>query len=107
MVHQSRFDRLAVAFTYADGHIEWERVASGAFGTRWRVGGQVAFEAASRAAPIVSIQMRFDHVASKPHLPMRIVNKAEDWYKTALSAGLIVASWTQVDRGSGGGGEKG
>src|SRR3546814_18923391 len=40
MVHQSRFDRLAVAFPYAAGHIAWERVASGAFGPRWRGGGR-------------------------------------------------------------------
>src|SRR3546814_755708 len=94
MVHQSRFDRLAVAFTYADGHIAWERVASGAFGTRWRVGGQVAFEAPSRDAPLVSITMRFDHVASHKLLRMRIVTNAEAGAQSAMLAALIGAALT-------------
>src|SRR3546814_20844375 len=99
MVHQSRFDRLAVAFTYADGHIAWERVASGAFGTRWRVGGQVAFEAPSRDAPLVSITMRFAHVASHKLLRMRIVTNAEDGAPSAQLAALIGAAFTALQVG--------
>src|SRR3546814_11815690 len=69
-------------------------VASGAFGTRWRVGGQVAFEAPSRDAPLVSITMRFDHVASHKLLRMRIVTNAEAGAQSAMLAALIGAALT-------------
>ena len=38
MVHQSRFDRLAVAFTYADGVTRWQQVRQGDYGSHWRAG---------------------------------------------------------------------
>src|SRR3546814_15370008 len=98
MVHQSRFDRLAVAFTYADGHIAWERVASGAFGTRWRVGGQVAVEAPSRDAPLVSITMRFDHLPSHKPLRIRIVTNAEAWAQSAMQGGVKIGSESRKER---------
>ncbi|HEU4960026.1 MAG TPA: hypothetical protein VFT56_06425 [Sphingomonas sp.] len=64
MVHQTRFDRLAVAFSYADGVVVRQQVRSGDFGTHWRAGGQVAFEAPVRDAPLVRLTMRFDHLAA-------------------------------------------
>ena len=45
MIHQSRFDRLAVAFTYADGTVHWQQVRQGDYGSHWRAGGQIVFEA--------------------------------------------------------------
>src|SRR6218665_1040438 len=39
MIHNSRFDRLAVAFSYADGVVIWQQVRAGDFGTHWRSGG--------------------------------------------------------------------
>src|SRR3546814_4012156 len=48
MVHNSRFDRLAVGFSYADGATRWQRARSGDFGSHWRAGGQILFEAPGR-----------------------------------------------------------
>ncbi|MGG2357338.1 hypothetical protein, partial [Salmonella enterica] len=42
MLASSRFDRAAVAFGYADGVTQWQSVQAGDFGTRWRLGGQIA-----------------------------------------------------------------
>ncbi|HVI97918.1 MAG TPA: diguanylate cyclase [Sphingomonas sp.] len=94
MVHQSRFDRLAVAFTYADGHVVWQRVAGGAFGTRWRVGGQIAFEAPARDVPLVAVTMRFDHLASDKLLRIRVATSAEAGAQAAMLAALTGAALT-------------
>src|SRR3546814_4563527 len=52
MIHHSRFDRLAVAFSYADGQVYWQQVRQGDYGSRWRAGGQILFEAPDRPAQI-------------------------------------------------------
>ncbi len=92
MVHQSRFDSLTVAFSYADGKVEWQHVASGAFGAHWRVGGQIAFEAPVHDAPLAAVTMRFDRVASHHLLRMRLVSRAEAGAQTAMLAALVGAA---------------
>ncbi|MCM8730232.1 diguanylate cyclase domain-containing protein [Hephaestia sp. GCM10023244] len=92
MVRQSRFDRLAVAFTYADGHVVWQQVASGAFGAHWRVGGQIAFEAPVRDASLVAATMRLDRVASHNLLRIRIITGAESATQSAILAALTGAA---------------
>src|SRR5258706_3435945 len=64
LVHQTRFDSLTMLFAYADGRTVRQSVRRGAFGTYWRVGGQLAFEAPDRDAPLSSITLRFNHLAS-------------------------------------------
>lgn len=41
MVHKSRFDRLAVAFAYADGAVRWQQVHQGDYGLHWRTGDRL------------------------------------------------------------------
>src|SRR3546814_4712623 len=55
MVHNSRFDRLAVAFSYADGTTRWQQVRSGDFASHWRAGGQLLFEAPGRGIPLTPV----------------------------------------------------
>jgi len=100
MVHQSRFDRLAVAFSYADGVIVWQRVSGGAFGGHWRAGGQIAFEAPQRDAPLVGLTMRFDRLASHELLHLRLVGHGEGVVQTTGLAAAIGAALTLLLIGS-------
>jgi len=94
MVHQSRFDRLAVAFSYADGVTRWQHVSAGDYGSYWRVGGQILFEAPDRAAPLTSVTMRFDRLASHQLLHVRIVSKAKAGMQSAGMAAAVGAALT-------------
>ncbi|MCJ2187935.1 GGDEF domain-containing protein [Novosphingobium beihaiensis] len=91
-VHSSRFDRLEVAFTYADGHTTYQHVRSGDFGTHWRTGGQIAFEAPVREAPVRFVTARFDRLASVHLLRMRMLSRGEaNLQATALSICVTAA----------------
>ncbi|MCT2399723.1 sensor domain-containing diguanylate cyclase [Novosphingobium mangrovi (ex Huang et al. 2023)] len=92
LVHNSRFDRLEVAFTYEDGRIIRQAVGSGDFGTHWRTGAQVAFEAPVRDAPLKAVTMRFDRLASAHLLRMRLMSRGEaSLQSTALSISVAAA----------------
>ncbi|MGQ2931588.1 MAG: GGDEF domain-containing protein, partial [Sphingopyxis sp.] len=88
MVHQSRFDRLAVAFTYADGVTRWQQVRQGDYGSHWRAGGQILFEAPERGVPLASVTMRFDRLASAGLIRARLLPKAD---AVVQSTGMAVA----------------
>lgn len=92
IVHSSRFDRLTVAFSYADGAVERQDVRSGDFGTHWRAGGQLAFRAPHRDVPLVGVTMRFDKVASARLLRMRLVARGAESTQTTGLATLIGAA---------------
>jgi len=100
MVHQTRFDRLAVAFSYADGAIVRQQVRSGDFGAHWRAGGQIAFEAPVRDVPLVALTMRFDHLASESLLRLRLVTRGEAAQQSAALAALIGAALTLLLTGA-------
>ena len=88
MVHQSRFDRLAVAFTYADGVTRWQAVRQGDYGSHWRAGGQILFEAPERGVPLASVTLRFDRLASIGLVRARLLSKAD---AVVQSTGMAVA----------------
>lgn len=77
LVHQTRFDRLAVAFTYADGQTRWQQVRQGDYGSHWRAGGQILFEAPERSARLTGVTLRFDRFASYGLLRARLLPKGE------------------------------
>lgn len=92
IVHSSRFDRLVVMFSYADGAVERQDVRSGDFGTHWRAGGQLAFRAPHRDVPLTGVTMRFDKVASAHLLRMRLVGRGEESTQTTGLATSIGAA---------------
>jgi len=94
MVHQSRFDRLAVAFAYADGVVVWRQVRSGDFGTNWRAGGQIALSPPGRAVPLVGLTMRYDRLTSRNLLHMSLLDRGEGAVQSAALAALIGAALT-------------
>jgi diguanylate cyclase (GGDEF)-like protein len=94
MVHHSRFDRLAVAFSYADGVEQWQHVRSGDYGSHWRAGGQIAFEAPLRAVPVVAVTMRFDRLASHHLLHARLVTRGEGGVQSTALAALVGGALT-------------
>lgn len=88
MVHQSRFDRLAVAFTYADGSVRWQQVLQGDYGSHWRAGGQIMFDGPERSVALTGITLRFDRLASLGLLRVRLVPKTD---AVVQSTGMAVA----------------
>lgn len=94
MVHQSRFDRLAVAFSYADGATRWQQVRAGHYGPYWRAGGQILFEAPGRGSPLTAVTMRFDRLSGHQFVHARIVPKAEAGMQSAGMAAAVGAALT-------------
>lgn len=94
MVHQSRFDRLAVAFSYADGATRWQQVRAGDYGSHWRAGGQILFEAPERSAPLTAVTMRFDRLSGHQFVRARIVPKADAGMQSAGMAAAVGAALT-------------
>lgn len=66
-VRQSRFDRVAVVFRYSDGREVRLQAGTGDYGSYWRLGGQLAFDAPERAVPVASVAVGFEN-AAWPHL---------------------------------------
>jgi diguanylate cyclase (GGDEF)-like protein len=96
LVHQSRFDSLTILFAYADGRTVRQSVRRGASGTYWRVGGQLAFEAPGRDAPLSSITLRFNHVASHKLLRMQLLSRGAANNAASLAALLIGGAITML-----------
>ena len=94
MVHTSRFDRLAVGFSYADGATRWQQVRSGDFASHWRAGGQILFEAPGRSVPLTSVTMRFDGLSGHQFVQARIVSKDEAGMQSAGMAAAVGAALT-------------
>lgn len=94
MVHNSRFDRLAAGFSYADGATRWQQVRSGDFGSRWRAGGQILFEAPGRGAPLTAVTMRFDGLSGHQFVRARILPKDEAGMQSAGMAAAVGAALT-------------
>lgn len=94
MVHQSRFDRLAVAFSYADGATRWHQVRAGDYGSYWRAGGQIVFEAPERNAALTAVTMRFDRLSGHQFVHARILSKAETGMQSAGMAAAVGAALT-------------
>jgi diguanylate cyclase (GGDEF)-like protein len=94
MVHHSRFDRLAVAFSYADGAIRWQQVRAGNYGPHWRAGGQILFEAPDRGVPLTAVTMRFDGLSSHQLVRARILAKGEAGMQSAGMAAAVGAALT-------------
>lgn len=100
LVHQTRFDRLAVGFRYADGSIEWQEVRSGAFGDHWRPGAQIAFTPRDQKMRLAGIMLRIDRLASYPLLRLRLVGAGEAGIETAVLGALVGAALTLLLAGA-------
>lgn len=94
MVHHSRFDRLAVAFGYADGVTRWQQVRQGDYGAHWRAGGQILFEAPERPVPLTAVTMRFDRLSNHTLVRARLVPKTEAGLQSAGMAAAVGAALT-------------
>ncbi|MHA6720478.1 GGDEF domain-containing protein [Sphingomonas sp. RS6] len=94
LIHQTRFDRLAVGFRFADGSTEWESVRSGAFGTHWRPGGQIGFTASDDRAALTGIVLRIDRLASHDLLRIRMVPAGAAEVQSGVLAALVGAALT-------------
>lgn len=94
MVHHSRFDRLAVAFTYADGVVRWQQVRQGDYASHWRTGGQILFEAPERPAPVSSITLRFDGLSSHDLIRAHVLPRDQASLQSAGMAAAVGAALT-------------
>lgn len=94
MVHHSRFDRLAVAFSYADGTVRWQQVRRGNYGLHWRTGGQIVFEAPERSVPLIAVTMRFDRLASHELVRAHLLSRDQSGMRSAGMAAVVGAALT-------------
>ncbi len=94
MVHLSRFDRLAVGFSYSDGAARWQRVRAGDYGSHWRAGGQILFEAPDRAVPLTAVTMRFDGLAAYELVRARMLPRGEAGMQSVGVAAAVGAALT-------------
>ena len=94
-IRQSRFDRIAVVFHYADGARERQTASSGDFGSFWQIGGKLGFEPPPRAAPVTAISIGFNHFAAHDLLRIRLqpaaaADRAEDVAAVVVGAALAL-----------------
>ncbi|AJA06983.1 diguanylate cyclase [Sphingopyxis fribergensis] len=94
MVHHSRFDRLAVAFSYADGATRWQQVRAGDYGPHWRAGGQILFEAPDRDVALTAVTMRFDGLSGHQFVRARILSTGEAGMQSSGMAAAVGAALT-------------
>ncbi len=94
VVHQSRFDRLAVSFAYADGTTVDRVVHAGAYRDFWRVGGNLVFEAPPRAARLTSVTLAFDRLASVGLLRARLLPPDIQGRDATIAAALVGGALT-------------
>src|SRR3546814_13692212 len=96
MVHNSRFDRLAVAFSYADGTTRWQQVRSGDFASHWRAGGPILFQAPGRGIPLTAVTMRSSGLSGHQFVRARIVSKDDSGMLSAAMAAAVGAALTPL-----------
>lgn len=94
MVHLSRFDRLAAGFSYADGTTHWQAIRAGNYGSHWRAGGQILFEAPDRSVPLTAVTMRFDGLSAHELVRARVLPKSEAGMQSAGMAAAAGAALT-------------
>lgn len=94
MVHHSRFDRLAVAFSYADGATRWQQVRAGDYGPHWRAGGQILFEAPDRDVALTAVTMRFDGLSGHQFVRARILSTGAAGMQSSGMAAAVGAALT-------------
>ncbi|MFC7500327.1 diguanylate cyclase [Enterovirga sp. GCM10030262] len=94
LVHQTRFERLTILFAYADGRTLRHQVRAGDFQSHWRVGGQLAFSAPGREAPLVSVALGLDQLARYSLLRTRLLPAGDAARDAALGASLIGGALT-------------
>ena len=94
LIHQTRFNDLTLAFQYADGFTDTQRVARGDFGAHWRIGGQIAFEAPHRDAPLTQVTLGLNRLASVTLLRVRLLDQIAANRDLAIAAVLSGGSIT-------------
>ena len=94
LIHQSRFDRLEVAFAYRDGHVRRYAVSRGDYGDYWRVGGQLAFAAPAGDAPLETVTIRVDRLSIYGLLRARLLDRDGAAQETAAASALVGGALT-------------
>lgn len=87
-MHFTRFERMVVHFRYENGAVETHRVRAGDFGDYWRPNGHLAFRARA-AAPLESIVIGIDRLASYELLRMRLTPVAQQERGAQITATLV------------------
>ncbi|UAK23725.1 sensor domain-containing diguanylate cyclase [Sphingomonas nostoxanthinifaciens] len=86
----TRFERLTVQYSYADGSSEQQSVRRGDFGSRWRTGNQISFSP-SRQVPVREIRIAYRGLASDRLARVRILSRVAATRDLALAA--AATSW--------------
>ena len=94
LIHQTRFERIMLAFHYADGSSDLQQVGRGDYGAHWRIGGQIAFAAPHRQAPLTGVTIGINRLASTSLLRIRILDEIAANRDLAIAAILSGGSIT-------------
>jgi len=94
LIHQTRMERVILAFQYADGTSDVQQVARGDYGAHWRIGGQIAFAAPHRNAPLTGVTIGISRLASISLLRIRILDNIAANRDLAIAAILSGGSIT-------------
>lgn len=94
LIHQTRMERVVLAFQYADGTSDVQQVVRGNYGAHWRIGGQIAFAAPHRRAPLASVTIGISRLASTSLLRIRILDTIAANRDLAIAAILSGGSIT-------------
>ena len=94
LVHQTRFERIALTFHYADGTSDVQQAARADYGAHWRIGGQIAFAAPHRQAPLTGVTIGISRLASASLLRIRILDDIAANRDLAIAAILSGGSIT-------------
>jgi diguanylate cyclase (GGDEF)-like protein len=100
MIHQSRFERLAVLFIYPDGSFVRQSVRRGDYGDRWRVGAQIVFVPPPDKVAPVRVVLRFDRLSSLKLMRARMMPVSLAGRDVALASALIGGALTLLLAGA-------
>jgi diguanylate cyclase (GGDEF)-like protein len=91
VAHFTRFEQITAIFEHPDGTSERQSVRRGAFGDRWRLGGQIAFSSEA-GKPVTAVWLRVEELQSYELLRVRFLSEDASSRQFELLAFLIGAA---------------
>lgn len=88
-MHFTRFQQVVVYFRHADGHVATHRVRAGDFGNYWTPNAHLAFKARADGAPLETIVVGIDRLASYELIRMRLTSVFQQERAAQLTAALV------------------
>jgi len=88
-MHFTRFQQVVVYFHYADGSVETHQVRAGDYGDYWTPNAHLAFKARAGGAPLETLVIGIDRLASYELIRMRLTSVFEQERAAQLTSVLV------------------